>query len=1146
MRTALLLFCSTVFSFTSIDVISQNAKIVINEDKTVTVDQIFDILQAQTDYTFIYRSDMFKDFPAVHLKKSIIKANDLLLHAISNDDYSFELLEDNTIVVEKKSDVSKVIQEKITGQVTDEAGIPLPGVTIAVKGTNKGVITDFDGSYSIAVSSTKTVLVFTSLGFEPQEIMVEGKTVINVIMKESLNELDEIIVTGYQTISRERSTGSYSTVNSKKIESKVQTNILARLEGAIAGFSLYRGTPVIRGTATLNASTLPVVVVDGAPFEGDLESINPNEIKSVTVLKDATAASIYGVRSTNGVIVITTKGGVVGKPVFNYASTLQVTPLPDRSYSNLMSSSEFIDYQMYIFDEALSGSRQNSRLEVNEVNKLLYTREDGEITEAFFNSEIERLRGLDGYSQVEDELLNDRITQQHNLSLRGGSEKHQYAVSLNFQNTGSYEKDRSVDKIGMTIKNNFQLADWLELDTGVIGSYNSYDNNVGVSGLTLIGASRLPYEMLKDDNGNAVRWEDYKSFEEVDRLIGVGLLDESYYALNQLDTRTQTYKNPYVNLNIGAKIDFTESLNLEVRAQTEISRSSLTDYSSIENIQVSRLINNAAQIDSNGIITYNIPEGGQVTETFGESYSSTIKAQLNYAKVFKDKHDINLLFGAEKRKIINGQKGYKRYGYDPDNFSYTNIDEVGLSSGIFGAQIPPYGYFRYASVVPETFEDENRYVSFYGNGSYMFDDKLGVNASIRMDQSNLFGTDPKYQYVPLWSVGASYRFNTESSSWLDRLKVRATYGINGNVAKDVGPFIFTQVGSVNNYITNEKQAYVLSPPNRSLRWEKTNTTNFGIDYSLFSNKISGSIDVYNKNTTDVLGNVNTDPTLGWASVLKNYASINNKGIEFQINSQNIANKNFKWNTNLLFSYNKNEITHLVHTGQSVYNQVIGLQQLVGQPMNSLYSIRYAGLNDEGAPTAYKKDGSIVNSLEGLEIEDLVNSGTYTPPYHASFSNSITYKQFDFSFLIVYYGGHVQRDVAAGFYPTFTNPYTFNTNLDRIHANYWKQPGDEANIYTSPAHLSGTGDSVRPLWEYADLHVQKADYAKLRNISLAYNLPQSFLEASKITNAKLVFDVQNPLSWNNNRNNLDPEAWTDQGSRGTAIMPTYTFGINLNF
>ncbi|WP_185967803.1 SusC/RagA family TonB-linked outer membrane protein [Formosa sediminum] len=1149
MRTFLFAFCFTLLSLAPKNSLSQNAEIVIDEDKMVFIEEIFKMISDQTDYNFIYPDDFFVGLGKVDLKKGKIKVSELLEMSIPKEEFSYGFSNKKNISVRKRSKQNSSVQNlKIKGVVISENGMPLPGASVVEKGTLNGVMTDFDGNYEITLSNRdeNTTLSFSFVGYVGQEILVGDNNVIDITLKESMNELDEVVVTGYQTISKERSTGAYGMVSSKQIENKVQTDILSRIEGLVPGFSLYRGTPAVRGTATFNASTLPLYVVDGAIFEGDIESINPNEIASVTVLKDATAASIYGVRSTNGVIVITTKGGIVGKPVINYSSTLQITPLPDQSYSNLMSSSELIDYQMYIFDEALSGSRQNSRLEMNDVNKLLYAREDGEITEDYFNSEIDRLRGLDGYSQVEDELLQTMITQQHNLSLRGGTEKYQYALSVNYQNTGSYEKDRSVDKIGMTLKNTLQLADWLKVDASVIGSYNSYDNNVGISGLSLLGGSMLPYQLLKDEDGNAVRWENYKSFEEVDRLISVGLLDESYYPLEQLDTRTQTYKNPYVNLNIGAKIDVTESLNLEVRAQTEMSRSSLSDYSSIENIAVSRLINNAAQIDENGIITYNIPEGGQITETFGESYSSTLKAQLNYAKVFNDKHDINLLFGAERRKVVTGQKGYKRYGYDPDNFSYTNIDEVGLSSGIFGAEIPPYGYFTYTSVEPETIEEENRYVSFYGNGAYMFNNKLGVNASIRMDQSNLFGTDPKYQYVPLWSLGASYRLNTESLSWLDRLKVRATYGINGNVAKDVGPFIFTQVASVNNYITNEKQAYVLSPPNESLRWEKTNTTNLGIDYSLFSNRISGSIDVYKKSTKDVLGNVNTDPTLGWDSVLKNYASIDNKGIEFQVNSLNIANKNFTWSTSLLFSYNKNEITNLDHTGQDVYNQVIGLQQLVGQPMNSLYSIRYAGLNDEGAPTAYKKDGTIVNSLESLEVEDLVNSGTYTPPYSASFSSSITYKQFDFSFLIVYYGGHVQRDVAAGFYPTYTNPYTFNTNIDKIHGNYWKEPGDEANIYTSPAHLSGTGDSVTPLWEYADLHVQKADYAKLRNISLAYNLPQSFLETLNISKLKLVFDVQNPLSWNNNRNNLDPETWTDQYSRGTAIMPTYTFGVNLNF
>jgi TonB-linked SusC/RagA family outer membrane protein len=1163
MRTVLLLFCSTIFSFTPIDIISQNVKIVIKENKTVTVDEVFDIIQAQTEYTFIYRSNMFKDFPLVTLNKSIIRVNDLLSSAISNDDYHFELLKHNTIVIEKESEISRVIQGEITGKVTDENNTPLVGVTVLVKGTKKGVITDFDGKYIINTLKTSDILIFSSMGFQEKEIKVGKKRVINVVLKQSSNELDEIVISGkrvnsgYQVLSKAKSIGAYVVVSSKEIETKVQTNILERLEGTVSGLSLFRGVPVVRGISTLNGETYPLIVLDGVPYEGSLESIHPNDIENVTVLKDATAASIYGVRSANGVIVVTSKKGLVGKPRFSYTSTIQATDLPDRSYENLMSSSEFIDYQQYIFDETYEpGTRYDIRTPtpLDEVNKLLYAHAQGTISESFLNSELTRLKSLDGYTQIEDELLNARFTQQHNFSVRGGSEAHQYSISLNFTSIGSYEKDNSVDRVGINAKNYFKFNDWLKTDIGVIANYSSSDNYTGISGVALLNSS-LPYQMLKDEDGNPNQWERYKSFYEVERLKELGLQDESYFPLNEKNTVQVINKNPSAIINIGAKVNLTKSLSLDFRAQTEMGKSSSRALSTIENHDIRSLLNNSSAV-SNGSITNYIPIGGRIVDSYTDRRSYTLRGQLNYAKLFSNKHDVKVLLGAEKRKSTSNGYGYLGYGYDENNLSTGNVlREYPTRSWINGTQSLS-GLYNFSNQPVGTVNDD-RYISLYGNASYMFDDKLGFNVNARIDQSNLFGTNPKYKYRPLWSVGANYIIDVESTSWLDKLKIRATHGISGNVYNGSSPELIVAYSGGPSYLSGEDYSTISSPPNESLRWEKTNITNLGIDYQMFSNRISGSFEWYNKSTVDIIGVIPSDPILGWPNLPRNYASMYNRGIELQIKSQNIVGENFSWRSNFIFNYNNNQITDINDIGETTSSdnpsEVTTTDYLYGEnenikgkPRNSLYAIRYAGLNDEGQPTAYKLDGTIVDSRNDLDPEDLVFSGTYDPPYHLSLSNDITFKQFDLSFLIIYYGGHVQRDVASGYYPIYSSPDDLSTNLDKMVGNYWQEPGDEADIYKFPVNRTSIKSAVTNIWKYGDIHVQKADYVKLRNVSLTYNLPKPFLDKANISRLNFVFDVRNPLSWFANKNNLDPEAWTGQSSRGTAVMPTYTFGINLNF
>ena len=441
---------------------------------------------------------------------------------------------------------------------------------------------------------------------------------------------------------------------------------------------------------------------------------------------------------------------------------------------------------------------------------------------------------------------------------------------------------------------------------------------------------------------------------------------------------------------------------------------------------------------------------------------------------------------------------------------------------------------------------EDRYVSFYANGSYTFDERYSLTGSIRIDQSNLFGTDPKYQYRPLWSVGGSWQIANEpfmeDCMWLNRLNLRMTYGVGGNVPKDAGPYM-TVVDSGYNEWVGDFGSYIQNPPNSQLRWEKTASTNVGIDFSAFNSRLSGSIDYYYKKTTDLLGNRNADPTLGWASLLQNYGSMFNRGVELSLQSVNIQNKNFTWGTNLMFSYNKNELTNLEGTKETVFYYSAYNVAAVGYPINSVFSYRYAGLDPtNGNVLVYNKEGEKVSKVSS--IDDMVYSGTRTPKYTASLKNFFSYRDFDFSFMFVYYGGHVLRDVVAGYMGGAPS-----ANLTRKALNHWRKPGDENIPGVAPSFNRNIYYTDAQAWYSADIHVKKADYIKLRDISLSYNLPKNWLRKYFIESAAVTCQISNVWWWAAN-GDIDPEAYTTSGyGWGALTLPnptTYTIGLSLNF
>lgn len=1149
MRQKILIMILTAVLMSPLAAFARDYSVRLNNDN---VEEVVRALKKETGYDFVYQKGKFKDVTSKFSGNFSASSLEQFLDKVIRNEIGLDYeIVDKTIILMQPKETSGNVKINVTGSVYDENGEPITGANIMVKGGGTGAISDVDGNFSLKQIASNAVIQVSFIGYKTEVLRLNGRTRLRVELATAQQRLDEVIVTGYQTISKERATGSFSVITPEKLEGKLQSGIMARLEGTVAGMKTVNGgTPEIRGVSTISGTRTPLYVVDGIPYEGSLAAINPAEIVNVTVLKDATAASIYGARSANGVIVITTRSGETGKTKVSYNGSVKFTPLPDRGYLNLTNSAELVDLQENLFNNYTHTAWDSKvdRTSYNEVYAVLYDHENGYISDAECKERLDHYRSLDNYNQFKKQFVRSAsMVQQHNISFSGGTGIYRYALSANYMKNYPYEKIQSNDRFGFNLKNTFDFFKWMRVNLGIIQSNTSADYDNGFSGYGYLNGG-APYMMLYNEDGTPKQWYNGKNQAEIDRLKALGLQDESYYPALEQDKAHYNSTSKYQNINLAVRFNIIKGLSLDLMYQTENTNSYSKQYNTKDKQSIKTTINNATVIDKDGNITNHIPLGGQLAETWSENKSYTMRAQLNFNRQFGDKHDVQAIAGTERRKVTSHGVSVNKWGYDDMTLAFKSINELNLGQQIKGTEAI-YGSYSYSGPYDSFSDTDNRYVSFYANASYTFDRRLTANGSIRVDKSNLFGTDPKFQNKPLWSVGLQY-LTLRNWNWIDRLSLRGTYGINGNVAKQSGPYLIAKVNSRPNYYTNEYYSDITTPPNPALRWEKTKVINFGVDFNLLHNRLNGSIEYYSKNTDDLLGQRQTDPTCGWGSLLLNYGSMYNRGFEISLNSINIANRDFEWTSNLVFAYNKNKLTRIENSGTSAYSFFQSPQNREGKPMGALWTVRYAGLDEEGFPTAYKKDGSIVKSYGELESEDLVYSGTTNPPYNAALTNRLTYKGISLEFMFVFYGGHKLRDVAASYVWNRMPTLNYASVVDRDRLNFWQKPGDEKDPDMAPAFFYGSKrTNSEYLWSAADKHIQKGDYLKLRNLIIGYTFPQKLIKKAYLQNLRVDLQIQNLWYWAANKNNLDPEVWSGTSlspSRGSHIPPTYTIGLSANF
>ncbi|MCF6223328.1 MAG: SusC/RagA family TonB-linked outer membrane protein [Flavobacteriaceae bacterium] len=1055
---------------------------------------------------------------------------------------------------------------EISGIVLDEQGIPLAGVSVLVEGTTIGDVTNFDGKYLLKVPSNAKILVFSYVGFITEKVKINNKINIDVVLKEDLNILNEVVVTGYQTISKERATGSFSKINEAQLEMRPVQNIVDRLEGTVSGLNYTNGQVEIRGQSSINASTQPLYIVDGFPIEGDLETINPEDVESITVLKDASAASIWGVRASNGVVVVVTKKGKKGQKLqVDFSSYLALTDKIDYSDMGWMSTSEQIDLELEYTEKGWNNySTMVGRLEgmslLDEANVLVrgLAPNGDRWSQAQYDAFLGDLRTKSTTDQWERYLLRSPLENTYNLAIYGGSDKNTFRASLVYNDNTEASIGDSNNRFNINLQDNYRLSDRIGFTAGINATLRNNKTN-GVDYTTAYNEDA--YNNLVDPSGQTIqyynRWNRWVS-QEREALPGVGL-----YSFNQLDQQRysdRTSQEFDVRARFGLDIEIVKDLVFNSSFQYEKGNTNFDQFNSMnlpsQRIRVWDMYADPDLTDDKDEVDHIIPLGTEYKYTRTNFYAWDLRNTLTWDKEWNI-HKLTVFGGTEIRKRYSESFNDKKYGYDKQTTTYVPVNqEAFLSGSLFnwnGNRFRDRDFY-------ENSNTDDREVSVFSNVGYEFDNRFSVTGSFRIDQKNLFGSDPAFRYKPLWSTGVAWNITNETFmdniDKIDRLRLRATYGLTGNASNKFSPYAqatnYTRSWGTNLY----NYLRLTQPANDKLKWEETTTLNIALDFAMFKNRLSGTIEYYDKNSTDLLGPRQLDVTNGFRSAVINYASMRNNGIEFSLNGLIINNGGFTWNSSLNFSYNKNEVTEIDDQLQTPWTIIRNGLLEVGSAFNNVYSYNYAGLDAGGNILVYNTDGTTKSWRDGVnDQEELIYQGLSVAPFYGGFTNVFAYKGFDLAINLTYKLGHVFRNTSYG-----TSFSGWNNRSNKIFLDRWKKPGDElttripkvayegTNPYTgeSESHWDSTdGDRF---WEYSQDNVLSANFIRVRDIILGYTMPGKFLEKTFIKKFRITGQVANPFVWVANDLGIDPESFNSSGSSRLAYnnLKTFTFGVRLTF
>ncbi|MRX48089.1 SusC/RagA family TonB-linked outer membrane protein [Pedobacter puniceum] len=1165
--------------------LKSNAQTYSFEFKNTPFKTVIAEITSKTNYQFVFDASYLQQAKPVTITVNSASINQILDAVFQNQTFSYTLSENTIVIVPKKASTKESFTAK--GLVIDENKQPIPGVVVKNKSSNNFVLTDANGNFSINLSENPSVLVFSYLGYATEERSVaKNPAYVSLQMQVNAEELSAVVVNGYQTISRERSTAAATILTEKKLNENINVDLLSAIEGRVAGLvynknpnGLGADQPELRGRGTYSieqGNTNPLIVVDGLPTELTLDQINPYDVESVTVLKDGAAASIYGARSANGVIVVTTKKAQ-GATKISVNSDFFINTKPDLDLLGLASTAQVIDYETRLYNQERSrfatteamfqsyGTVANGSIRYySPLYQLYRDRDAGLFSQAAVDQTLSNWAKNDYMQEYRDQVWQNEFRQRYNISLSTGNTKSNTFVSFNYDKGKERVIGNNNENYNLYFKNSFKPKKWLDITVGLNGQYQLADDTDGSYNNIFL---QNRYERIIGENGNREQ-ADYVNFGDsfagatpingaVARILNATPAFKStrFNVLDALDEGVTNSKRIGLRAFTNLQFNITKAISYSTQFQYELNETRRETYLDVNSYKVRSAANALTNFASN-TYTYGLPVGGRFEQLNRASNAYTFRNQLNLDKSFDEgTHAIYAIAGFEMRQTFTPRSVQDiRYGYDPVTLSSIIINENELS--ITGLPSYIYGGRKTLSVAPRTQEEsKNRYVSFYTNAGYTFKNKYNLTGSFRIDQTNLYGVEFNDRSRPLWSVGLGWNASNEdflsNISWLEMLKVRGSYGINGRTDRSTSRYATFRLR--NDQLFPSLQFLDLTNlANPMLRWEKTATTNLGVDFALFKNRLFGNIDLYNRYSSDLIVSTELDPTVGTTSIILNNGALRNKGIEITLGGEWLRTKDWKLSSTLVYAYNKNtieDVNKAIPTPFS-YIQSPNSNFFENDAFSSLYGFRYGGivngypyvLDENGNPSIqFDANGQpIAGTIKSInDNKALVNLGTLIPKFNGSFSQRVAYKQFELGMLFIYSGGNKLRK----------NPVPDNINSIRA-ANIAVSDGTTPRLpadYPITTHIFSNINTINSQFRAADINVFSADYIKLRNISLSYSLPKTMVTKVGLASARLTGQVNNLWYASAAGDDIDPETYSlNSGSYSIPLPKSFLIGVNVTF
>jgi len=1145
-------------------------QITINR-KNASLESLLIEIRNQSQYDFLYDGKILPMNKVADVNVKNADINKALKTVLTGSSLTYTI-EGKIVTIKKRIEptlMDKIIsvfqQIDVRGKVVDESGKPLAGAMVFIEDSKIKTTANEKGEFYLQNVNENSTIIIAYMGYLPAE-RAAAPNLGTIKMLPSIGELKEVEIkfnTGYQQLSRERSAGSFAKPNLNVMKNRsTSPNILDRLEGLVPGLSSgrsdvvkegQRGGLVIRGSSSINLSTTPLVVVDGIEVP-NIETVNMQDVEDITVLKDATSASIWGAKATNGVIVITTKKGKTGEKLsINYDGYYAFQGRPNREYLPRLGSSQFIAAQREIFPEFAQFNPYDSEIAEGVLPphlQILYNAlpERGILTQAQANFKLDSLGKLDNRGQINDLFIRNAATLNQTLSIAGGGNAHSFYGSINHIGTNDNVPGSANNQYKVNLRNDFIFG---KRFTAFINAdlTNMITRSNGISSSTP-GAGFLPYQLFKDTNGSPlivnvlapvalIGYADEIRNDYANRA-GINL---DYSPLQEINRQYETSNTLSTRMVAGGKIDILKNLSFQgtygYNTISTTGRKVLSQDNYTVRDDYMRFTQEDEEIDEDedGPLRRNLPkDGGRLTTNNLVTKSWTIRNQLFFDRAWNS-HQLTVMAGQEATHMQTVDNTATYFGWDDQLQVGRPVNVRRLVQGFDGIA-GRAGWEGFENNVSGREQPIARTTSYFANLGYTFARKYTFNSSWRIDKSNLFGFDKSAQNRPVYSIGGKWAMGTEqfldAVNWLDRLDLRLTYGVTGNAPTPgmaASRDIFQSESSV-NYV-NGAGIILTTPSNAKLTWESTKVYNAGIDFSVLNGRLNGSIDLYQKNTQDLIGTLSTSPLTGYSSVTGNFGNLKNHGIDLQLNSVNVVTRDFEWGTSLVLGYNKNKITKLNLNPATTGAALINTNYLVGYPMFVSHSYNYAGLNAQGDPQIRLADGSLSSDPNISLPADIIYNGVTQAPWNAGLSNNFSYRNFQLGVNIIYNGGHVMLDPR--------NPLDTN---DPGFLNRFKSAGDE-NKTNIPRWIGDTELASQRNTSYysnGNHRVIDASYAKIRDITLAYSLPQALVNKMQAQAISFRFQLSNLLLWTANDINYDPEA----SGYTRAAQGTVTLGAHITF